>query len=114
MTARKVKNVRKNIFEHIFVFLKLNWLKLLISLLVLIVSFMIQQNQNVIELQEIPQKNNEFIEKEDDKPKYWNVCTATWNPNGNLRTMNRVFERLGYTFVNPLDGDDWDVLWSLE
>jgi hypothetical protein len=48
------------------------------------------------------------------KPKYWNVCEATWNENGNLRTMNRVFERLGYEFVNASNGEDWDVLWSLE
>lgn len=46
--------------------------------------------------------------------KYWGVCLWEWNENGNLRTMNRVFDRLGFTPVNPLEGDDWDVLWSIE
>lgn len=47
------------------------------------------------------------------KLKYWNVSLASWNINGNLRTMNRVFERLGYENVDA-SVDDWDVLWSFE
>lgn len=46
--------------------------------------------------------------------KYWSVCLDKWNKNGNMRTMNRVFQRLGYEFVNGSNGDEWDVLWSLE
>ena len=49
-----------------------------------------------------------------DPPKYWGVCLWNWNKNGNLRTMNRVFGRLGYVAVNGSEGDDWDVLWSIE
>lgn len=46
--------------------------------------------------------------------KYWGVCLDEWNENGNLRTMNRVFERLGYDMVNGSNDDNWDVLWSIE
>lgn len=46
--------------------------------------------------------------------KYWGVCLFEWNENGNLRTMNRVFDRLNFVPVNALEGDDWDVLWSIE
>lgn len=46
--------------------------------------------------------------------KYWGVCIWEWNEQGNLRTMNRVFDRLNFVSVNPLEGDDWDVLWSIE
>lgn len=45
--------------------------------------------------------------------KYWGISISQTNPNGNLRTMNRVFQRLGYEFFIP-KGDDWDVLWSME
>lgn len=50
----------------------------------------------------------------DDPPKYWGICIWQWNPFGNLRTMDRVFKRLGYASVNGTSGDDWDVLWSIE
>lgn len=46
--------------------------------------------------------------------KYWGVCENLWNKNGNLRTHNRVFESLGYELVNASNGDDWDVLWTIE
>ncbi|CRK87060.1 CLUMA_CG000870, isoform A [Clunio marinus] len=46
--------------------------------------------------------------------KYWQICIKKWNKMGNLRSMERVFERLGYEFVNASEGDDWDVLWSSE
>ena len=49
-----------------------------------------------------------------DTLKYWGVCIWNYNPNGNLRSMNRVFDRLGYVSVNASEGDDWDVLWSIE
>lgn len=47
-----------------------------------------------------------------DPPKYWGVCLNNWNPFGNLRTVNNVFDYLGY--ANASNGDDWDVLWSNE
>lgn len=46
--------------------------------------------------------------------RFWGVCIWEWNANGNLRTMNRVFQRLGYEFVNGTNDEEWDVLWSLE
>jgi tubulin monoglycylase TTLL15 len=45
---------------------------------------------------------------------YWGVCVKRWNPNGSLRTMNRIFRKLGYKFVNASNGDNWDILWSIE
>src|SRR5690349_18928234 len=41
----------------------------------------------------------------DSTLKYWGVCIWEWNENGNLRTMNRVFNRLSFVPVNPLKGD---------
>lgn len=58
--------------------------------------------------------NNFLVAENSQKLRYWNICHATWNPNGNLRTVNRVFERLGYEHVNASHGDDWDVLWTFE
>jgi tubulin monoglycylase TTLL15 len=46
--------------------------------------------------------------------RYWGVTVRHWNPNGSLRTMNRIFRKLGYKFVNASRGDNWDVLWSIE
>lgn len=64
-------------------------------------------------------------------PKYAGVCLGkliiyntfhfqrkfyldNWNPNGNLRTIDRVFHRLGYEAVDAMKGDEWDVLWTIE
>lgn len=49
-----------------------------------------------------------------EQPKYWGVCIDHWNINGNLRTMDRVFNRLGFVPVNGSNGDDWDILWTIE
>lgn len=46
--------------------------------------------------------------------RYWSVCLTEWHDAGSLRTMNRVFERLNYKFVNRSHGDDWDIFWSIE
>jgi hypothetical protein len=58
--------------------------------------------------------NSEDLYEDFRAPKYWHVCNAFWNKNGQLRTMDRVFERLGYEFVNASKSDDWDVMWSFE
>lgn len=33
---------------------------------------------------------------------------------GAFRTMNRVFDSLGYEFVDGSNNDDWDILWCRE
>ena len=45
--------------------------------------------------------------------KYWPICLEMWNKNDNMRTMKRVFDRLGYQRV---DGNKtaWDVMWMIE
>lgn len=43
--------------------------------------------------------------------KYWSVSCDNSNP---LRTIDRVFDRFGYLAVNAAEGDDWDVLWSID
>lgn len=43
--------------------------------------------------------------------KFWSICLGNWNKNGNLRSMHRVFERLGY---KQSDKKDWDFVWSIE
>jgi hypothetical protein len=46
--------------------------------------------------------------------KYWPMVVHEWNPNDNLRSIKRVFDRLGYQMVNGSEEDSWDILWSLE
>lgn len=46
--------------------------------------------------------------------KYWPYVQVMWNKNDNLRSVKRVFDRLGHSVVNGSNGDDWDVLWSIE
>ena len=59
--------------------------------------------------------NFERCEKIDQNSpiKYWPVVINEWNRNGNLRTMKRVFDRLGYQMVNGSE-TSWDILWGLE
>ena len=68
----------------------------------------------LVQLKSISIVNNALVAENSRKIRYWNVCFATWNENGNLRTMNRVFDRLGYEYVNASNGHEWDVLWSFE
>lgn len=68
----------------------------------------------IVQLKSILVVNNALVAENSRKIRYWNVCFATWNENGNLRTMNRVFDRLGYEYVNASHGYEWDVLWSFE
>lgn len=42
-------------------------------------------------------------------PKFRSIFNSTLNDHNSLRTMDRVYQRLGFDFVT---GDDWDVLWS--
>lgn len=44
---------------------------------------------------------------------YWPIVLQEWNPNGNLRTIKRVFDRLGYQMTNGSVAD-WDIMWSIE
>lgn len=48
--------------------------------------------------------------------KYWGLGNDMQNPKrfDDLRTMNRVFKRLGYETVNASNGEIWDVMWSIE
>lgn len=46
--------------------------------------------------------------------KYWPFLKKMWNKNDNLRTMKRVFDRLGNEMVNGSVDPDWDVMWSIE
>jgi tubulin monoglycylase TTLL15 len=46
--------------------------------------------------------------------KYWGVCINKWNKYDSLRTMNRVFKKLGYENVNASETFEWDILWSIE
>lgn len=47
-----------------------------------------------------------------ETPRYWGVWDL--NQNGNLQTLNRIFELLGYVSVNASAVDSWDVLWSVD
>lgn len=43
--------------------------------------------------------------------KYWGICLEHWNEAGSLRSMNRVFEKLNFKFV---DNHEYDIVWSIE
>lgn len=55
-----------------------------------------------------------YNEQSQNLPRFWGVCVHKWNPNGSLRSMERVFKKLGYLFVTPSNVQDFDVLWSIE
>ncbi|KAG5680163.1 hypothetical protein PVAND_009688 [Polypedilum vanderplanki] len=59
-----------------------------------------------IEVEEVQEKVNRL--------RFWSVILYKWHSNGQMRTMDRVFERLQYQFVNASHGDDWDFLWAIE
>jgi hypothetical protein len=44
---------------------------------------------------------------------YWPIALKAWNKTDNLRTMKRVFDRLGHRMVNGSE-EAWDIMWSLE
>lgn len=107
MADRKNKTSRKDKLVGWILISKVKWLTVFAVILVAISSFLLPKY--------VDYKTSQQLQlSKAMKPKYWNVCEAKWNSNGNLRTMNRVFERLGYEFVNASKGGDWDVLWSLE
>lgn len=41
------------------------------------------------------------------------LAISKWNPNDSLRTVKKVFARLGHQIVDK-DEKSWDVLWTLE
>lgn len=43
---------------------------------------------------------------------YWPIVLQPWQKD-NLRSVKRVFDRLGYRIVNGTE-EHWDVMWSLE
>lgn len=60
-------------------------------------------------------KEQKLPESQSNKTiKYWPFVEFMWNPNDNLRTVKRVFDRLGHERVNGSESDDWDVFWSIE
>jgi tubulin monoglycylase TTLL15 len=46
--------------------------------------------------------------------RYWGSCVNNYNPNGSLRTVDKIFKKFGFSAVNGSKGDNWDVLWSVE
>ena len=73
-------------------------------------------NQNTRDIVNINDstKSSELVQYCPDAPRYWGLSLYEWIKNGNFRTMDRVFHRLGYISVNGSNGDDWDVFWSEE
>lgn len=43
---------------------------------------------------------------------YWPISIHQQKDINHLRTINRVFDRLGYRMVNGSKEEAWDVLWS--
>lgn len=88
----------------------------------------ITQNSASIELELHSSKQNSTLEMNNSTAvvksltplrtslKYWGLGNDMQNPNryDDLRSMSRVFKRLGYERVNALNGDDWDILWTIE
>lgn len=76
-----------------------------------------EEEENTIVTQQLVQKldiNEMCFEKQLNVLRYWGVCLSEWHDAGSLRTMNRVFKRMNYEFVNRSNGDEWDILWSIE
>ncbi|CRK87998.1 CLUMA_CG001784, isoform A [Clunio marinus] len=47
-------------------------------------------------------------------PRLWRISINDWNPERNLGTLERIWNRFGYDYVNGTNGDDWDICWSHE
>ena len=88
------------------------WLHLIAVPFVWLISLIISRHISNFQSELI--KSVPMSEQCREAPKYWGVCLWNWNSFGNLRTMDRVFERLEYVAVNASKGEDWDVLWSIE
>ncbi|CRK91457.1 CLUMA_CG005126, isoform A [Clunio marinus] len=56
----------------------------------------------------------ETPEKQGKVPRLWRISINDWNPGRNLGTLERIWERFGYEYVNGSNGDDWDICWSHE
>ncbi|KAG5677464.1 hypothetical protein PVAND_007222 [Polypedilum vanderplanki] len=114
--SRRVRDSKKSNFSSTLSF------KIIAAILVTIFSIYFTLH-NVNESQ-IHERSEQSLRKDvnhgnfDPKSKkilrYWAVSVRQWNPNGSLRTMHRVFDKLGYKFVNASNGDKWDILWSIE
>lgn len=76
---------------------KINWLSLVVLILVTVISFLVSKFFNDLPSQQ---------QSKTVKPKFWSFWEAKWNPSGNFHTMNWVFERLSYKFVN-----EWINAW---
>ncbi|KAL7025814.1 hypothetical protein ACKWTF_013648 [Chironomus riparius] len=63
----------------------------------------------------IERKNCEAARNCEDTRKftYWPVVLDQWNKNDNLRSMKRVFDRMGFRMVNGSE-EHWDIMWSIE
>ncbi|KAG5677463.1 hypothetical protein PVAND_007221 [Polypedilum vanderplanki] len=90
---------------------KLNYV-LVVATLILILSYFLN-NYNRVSILE-SSSTSLSCSSSSKILKYWSICINEWNPNGNLRTMNRVFDKLGYKFVNASESEEWDLLWSIE
>jgi tubulin monoglycylase TTLL15 len=102
---------RKSAKEKAIEYVKSNFKSILVVIFVVVLGSLFPE---YVKLRSILPMNFKLVAENSQKLRYWNICHATWNENGNLRTMNRVFERLGYENVNASNGDDWDVLWTFE
>ncbi|KAG5677462.1 hypothetical protein PVAND_007220 [Polypedilum vanderplanki] len=74
------------------------------------------KEENEALIKENIESNDEISEVQEkvNRLRYWSVVLVKWHNRGHLRTMDRIFERLQYKFVNASNGDDWDILWSIE
>lgn len=111
MAAKLLKKLKPvSAFPLIFLKKNQNLFSILLAVVAtLLCSRLFESKDEVSELE-----TSNYHEKNLNVPKYWHVCEAEWNENGHLRTMDRVFERLGFDFVNASNGDDWDVMWGFE
>lgn len=102
MTLTRRKSVSNEFEPNLFISLSL---RVLLAILVTVIAIFLAKVYTRCELKG---------EKSTNVLKYWGVSHSTWNPKGSLRTMNRVFKNLGYKLVNASEGENWDVLWSIE
>lgn len=119
MAREKLKSTRqtcfvdeiKSVIASSAVFLKANSVSVCVVLFVIVCGLFLP---NYVVLKSRKIVNNAQIADSSRRLRYWNICEGHSHSNGPLRTMNRVFDRLGYQHVNASHGDDWDVLWSFQ
>lgn len=108
MGTKKVPRSTRNVQSVV-----LTWLFNLVKPCVIVICLVAVSRFIIVYNSESAEKPEPSV-RYNSSPKCWLSCLSGVNHFRTNRTYQRVFERLGFEFVNGTNGDDWYVLWSSE